>query len=244
MLRAELTKTRTVPTALALLIGGVATVALVTAGSVLSLPGDALAKNVAQQQYYFVGSMVLSAFALVLGSRSFTDEFRHGSIVPTLVLSPRRGGVLLAKAISSGTMALLLAVIGGAAMLAAAFALSTTKGVTPLFSASDVRAIAGLGIATALWGVIGVGVAAAVRHQVATIVGGVLWVLVVENVAPNFLGEAGKFLPGQVGHALARASAAPDVVSQGAGGLALVTYAVLAGLIGLVVLRRDVTAAS
>ncbi len=244
MLTAEFSKTRTVPTALALLIGGIAATALVTAGSVLSLPGDALAKNVAEQQFYFVGAMVLSAFALVLGARSFTDEFRHGSIVPTLILSPRRGSVLLAKSVSSGTTALLLAVAGGAGMLAVASILSKTKGVTPAFSGSDAGAIAGLGIATVLWGVIGVGVAAAVRHQVATIVGAVLWVLVVENVAPNFLGEAGKFLPGQAGHALARATAAPDLVSQGVGGLLLLTYAVLAGLIGLLALRRDVTAAS
>ena len=243
MLRAEFIKARTAPTALALLLGGMATTALVTAGSVMSLPAQALARNILDQQFYFVGSIVFGAFALVLGTRSFTDEFRHGSIVPTFALSPRRGQVLLAKAVSSGTIALLLGVAAGVGMLGVAYSLAATKGVTPVFAGSDARGLVGLLIATALWAVIGAGVAAALRHQVAAIVGGVVWVLVVENVAPSFLGEAGRFLPGRAGHALAQATATPDLLPQVVGGLVLLAYAALASLIGFILLRRDVTAA-
>ena len=243
MLRAEFIKVGTVPTAVALLLGGMATTALVTAGSMMSLPGEALVRNVHEQQFYLIGSIVLGAFALVLGTRSFTDEFRHGSIVPTFALSPRRGRVLMAKAVSSGTIALLLALATGVAMLGVAFPLAATKGATPVFARPDGRALVGLLIATALWAVIGVGVAAALRHQVAAIVGGVVWVLVVENVAPSFLGEAGRFLPGRAGHALAQATAVPDLLPQFVGGLVLLAYAALASLIGLILLRRDVTAA-
>ena len=40
------------------------------------------------------------AFVLILGLRSFTDEFRFGSIVPTLLANPDRRRVLVAKLVA------------------------------------------------------------------------------------------------------------------------------------------------
>ena len=84
---------------------------------------------------------------------------------------------------------------------------------------------------------------AAVRHQIAAIVGAIVWVLVVENVAGSVIGDAARFLPGRAGHSVADASAAGDLLSTGAGGILLLAYLAVAAVVGLLLLRRDVEAA-
>jgi ABC-type transport system involved in multi-copper enzyme maturation permease subunit len=50
-----------------------------------------------EQEFLFLAGSIAWLFVLILALRSFTDEFRHGSIVPTLLASPDRRRVLLAK---------------------------------------------------------------------------------------------------------------------------------------------------
>ena len=50
--------------------------------------------------------LVIPVFVLILGIRSFTDEFRHGSVVPTFLATPERRRVLVAKfVVIAGTAA-------------------------------------------------------------------------------------------------------------------------------------------
>ncbi|HEX2089926.1 MAG TPA: hypothetical protein VHI54_08395, partial [Actinomycetota bacterium] len=225
------------------LIAGAAVVAslgafsTITSGEPTTLGGE-----LRDQQSFFLASLNLAMFALVAGIRSFTDEFRHGTIVPTFLVAPGRGRVLLAKSGAAAVNGAVLVIAAQAVMLAVSIPLLGMKGVTPGWSSGDVLAGAGLVAAGAFWSMIGVGVGALVRHQVAAIVGGLVWILVVENLGAGFLRDAAQFLPGQAAHGLARVTAnGVDVLSAPAAAVVLALYAIGAGLFGLLALvRRDV----
>jgi ABC-2 type transport system permease protein len=243
MLRAEVVKARTTRTAVALTVGAAVAVGLGTASMVLSQPAEQLGQGIHQQQFYFIASIAVTAFAAVLGVRSFTDEFRYGSIVPTFLLEPRRGKVLAAKWVSAALIAVAMAVVAQAVMIGMAFALGGAKGARPGIAAADLSAMAGLVVAAALWAALGVGIGAAVRHQIASIVGVIVWVSVVENVVAGVAGGVAPFLPARAAYALAGATATGDILAQPAGGVLLVVYAAVAALVGLAFVRQDVQAA-
>lgn len=240
MLRAELLKVRTTRAALGLMVGAAVGVALGTASMVLSQRPDQLSGSLHEQLFYFIASVLILGFVVVLGIRSFTDEFRYGSIVPTLTVAPRRGRVFLAKLLASGILGALLAVVAQAVMVGVALLTAGAKGTLPTVGAADLQAMAGLTLAAFLWAAIGVSLGAAIRHQVAAIVGGVVWVLVAENVATGLIGDAARLLPGRAAHALADAAAAGDLLSRVGGGLVLGAYALGIALVGLALFRRDV----
>lgn len=120
-------------------------------------------------------------------------------------------------------------------------ALATAKGGELQPSSADVGAAAGLLLASALWAVLGVGVGALIRHQVAAIVGGLLWMLVVENLGAGFLGDAGSWLPGRAAYGMARAVEAGDLLDLPAAAALLSLYAFSFWAAGVVATRhRDV----
>jgi ABC-2 type transport system permease protein len=98
---------------------------------------------------------------------------------------------------------------------------------------------AGMLLSGALWPVIGVGIGLIVRSQVAAIVGGLVWLMAIEQILLGRLGDLGGYLPGEAGLALAVSPSARFVVVAA---LTLAAYAVVAAGAGALVLkRRDVT---
>lgn len=243
MLRAELVKARTTKTALALVIGAAVAVALGTASMVLSQPAEHMTRSLHDQQFFFIASIAISAFAAVLGVRAFTDEFRYGSIVPTFLLEPRRGRVLLWKVVSTASIGAVMGVVAQVAMIGVGFALAATRGVQPAIGGTDLQAMLALAAAAALWAALGVGIGAAVRHQIAAIVGVIVWLIAIENIAAGMAGDVALFLPGRAAQALADATAAGDILPQPTGAVVLLAYTGVVALLGLVSLQRDVEAA-
>jgi ABC-2 type transport system permease protein len=242
--KAELIKLTTTRTAMGLLLGAAAVTMLGAFSTIMSADPAALATPLHEQHLFLLASINLSLFALVLGIRGITDELRHGSIVPTLLLEPTRRRVLWGKAVTLAAAGALLATLAQAAMLALALLLLQSKGVQATVGTSDLVAMGGLVAASALWAIIGVAVGAVVRHQVAAVVGALIWVLVVENLGAGLLGQAGSYLPGQAAHALAIASQAETLLAPAIGALVLGGYAVLAMVAATVrMTRADVTTA-
>ena len=87
----KLTTTRSIYAMLAglIVIVRLGVVATTTDGE----PGSLLAP-LEHQVFFNVSLTIAPLFGLLLGLRSFTDEFRYGSILPTLLASPVRRRVL------------------------------------------------------------------------------------------------------------------------------------------------------
>jgi hypothetical protein len=207
-----------------LLVVGIGAASIVN-DEVMANPGASLER----QAFVLLPLMVSTTFAMILGIRSFTDEFRHGSIVPTLLASPNRTRVLGAKLVTVGAAAIVYAVAALAVGLGVGAIGMSLKGVEVVWSAGAIAAMGGrLIVASVLWAGIGVGVGLAVRHQVAAIVGALLFGLVGESALGALLPDIAKFLPGSAGSAIvgAGASSGAEAVSLLAPGIAV---AVLAG---------------
>ena len=89
-----------------------------------------------------------------------------------------------------------------------------------------------------MWALIGLGVGALVRNQAATLVGLLVWVLLIENVLPGFYSSFARFLPGAAGSELAGNNHdLPAAVAA----LLLIVYASAASIAGwYTTLHRDV----
>ncbi len=75
VLRPELIKARTVRTLPALIGGAAAVAALASAAG----PPAQLRGSLHETTAYFISCIAVAVFAVVLGARSFTDEFRDGT---------------------------------------------------------------------------------------------------------------------------------------------------------------------
>jgi ABC-2 type transport system permease protein len=206
---------------------------------------------------YSIAHSIGYVFPLLLGTLAVTGEFRHQTLTPTFLATPRRERVLGAKLV---VLAILGAVYGVAAVLAAVApgaAILSIDGVTGLDDQDTWFLFARAVLAMALWAIIGVGVGALIPNQVAALVVVLAFTQFIEpilrtvSVFADWAAAVGKFLPGAAGDALVGASLFSAIGMGGGesgalewwqGGLVLLAYAVAATVVGyLVSWRRDVT---
>ncbi len=183
-------------------------------------------------------------FSIIVGARTFTDEFRHRTLAHTYIADPARTRSTVAKAAVAGMGGALVGSAVVAALLLVALAMALLSGGTVSLHASDVPAAAGLIGAMGLWGVLGASFGAVVRSQVAVVAGGLIWVLMLENIGAGLLGDdAGRYLPGQAVHAMARTTdQAVNLMSPGTATVLLVLYASSFVVLATAILRRrDIT---
>ncbi|MGH9223447.1 MAG: ABC transporter permease [Acidimicrobiales bacterium] len=238
----EVLKLRSTRTAAGLLGALVALVVVAVALHGYGLPADELATSDRQLSFLVGWGAVLgSLFAALCGALSFTAEVRHGTIRPTLIATPRRGRVVLAKleaAYLAGTVmglgATCVAAVAGRVALDA-------RGVAVMLDGGDYAFLIAGGAASAgLWAVIGVGVGAVVRAQVPTVVGLLAWVLLVEGQVLGNAPGVGRLAPGPLGQAMSGLRPG-DLVDPALAAVLLATYAVGAGAAGwLAATRTDV----
>ncbi len=237
-IQAEILKLRTTRAIYELLLGAVAVVLLSTVSTIASAKADSLSGPLHEQVFFLLVSINVGLFSLLVGTRVPTDELRHSTIAHAFLSDPKRRTTLFAKGAVAALVASIFAIVCAAAMVGAALPLAAAKGGTLSPTNSDVGAVAGFVLANALWGVIGVGVGFVVRHQVAAIVGGIIWILAIENLGSGFLGDAGAYLPGQSAYALAQALDGTEALDVGTAAAVMIAYAVVIFSIGVVVTRR------
>ena len=145
------------------------------------------------------GAGVLTLAALLLGILAVTSEYRHGTIVPSLLVAPRRGRFLAAKLGAQAGMAAVL----GLAVSAVALVVGTTylgaRDVSvDVLSADVLVTVAAVVLVVTLYATAGVAVGALVKNQTAAVTGALIWVFVVENAIPLILRNPGlkEWLPG------------------------------------------------
>jgi ABC-type transport system involved in multi-copper enzyme maturation permease subunit len=99
------------------------------------------------------------------------------------------------------------------------------------------------GLALVIYAVIGVGLGALLRNQVGAIVGGLVYLFVIEPIIRAIPATAGayKWMPGGALEALTATFQGPELLEAWQGGLLLLGYGLVAAVLGtFLAVRRDV----
>jgi ABC-2 type transport system permease protein len=190
------------------------------------------------------GTGVAAAFLMILGIVGTTGEYRHGTITSTLLGTPERNRVVVAK--------ILAYLIAGAVLGAAALVVTLAVGIPwlsardaplELLGAGDYLELVARGIAlAALSGALGVGIGAIVRNQVAAVVGTLVYLFVLEPVVTLVSEEVAAFTIGGAQTALGSGDLGDDMLDPVPAGLVVTGWALMLGWLGaLLEQRRDVT---
>jgi ABC-type transport system involved in multi-copper enzyme maturation permease subunit len=244
-LRSELLKQRTTRTNVLLLVWMVALVALVVLLHVLSFSVEDLSRHDNQLKIVGLGTSIGALFAALLGALSITAEFRHGTIRPTLIATPRRARVIAAKVMASALAGVAVGLLAEALTAGAEAAGLAARGIHIELGASEYAQLLAGGVAAGgLFAAIGVGIGAVVRNQVAAVVGMCVWLLFIEPILLSDVPAAAKFAPGASAGAISGAiqsQIADALVTPVVGVLLLAAYAAAASAAGAIATtRRDV----
>jgi ABC-2 type transport system permease protein len=221
-------------------------------GDTPQLPADALPPII-----YSVAHSIGYVFPLLLGTLAVTGEFRHQTLTPTFLATPKRGQVLAAKLVVMAVFGALYGVVAVVGAVGTGAAILSINGPTGLDDSDIWLMFARIVLAMALWAIIGVGVGALIPNQVAAVVVVLAFTQFIEPILRTVAGiadwaaEVGNYLPGAAGDTLAGASIFSAIGMSGGdapalewwhGGLLLLAYALVATVVGyLVSWRRDVT---
>ena len=246
LLRSELLKITSIRSTYALGAGCLAYVALNVVALVFAAgqPGVPALSDPATVRTIYASSGTASALVLVIGILGMTTEYRHQTVTPTFLVTPRRGRVLSAKMVVHAFVGLaigLLCALVGTGLAAATLALRDHAAVAGP-TVVQIQAAAMLGYA--IYAAVGVCVGALVRNQIAAVVGALLWTVLAESLTVALLPEVGRWLPGG-----AVAGVLQSTPSRGGtylpvweAALVLAAYgAAFALLAARTTLRRDVT---
>jgi ABC-type transport system involved in multi-copper enzyme maturation permease subunit len=180
--RAELRKlatTRAVLITLAVSAGLAVTSVIATASAAGHNGALALSTTAGADALLKLG--IISCVAmLVLGIIASGGEYRHKTIIPAMLTTPRRGALVTAKVIAVAIAGAALSALTFGVGLAAAAELSA-HGIHHL-PAATASMLAGSVIAGTLFGVIGAALGYLTRSTLAAVVGAVGWVIFVEQV--------------------------------------------------------------
>lgn len=205
LLLAEARKARTVRTTW-LLLGAVVVLAAVGAAEpLLGAPREAFRAPLHEQPFLSAPGLIVTIFALVAGLRTVADEHRHGTIVPTVLVTPARHRVAAAKALAAAAAGALCALLAGAVALTAGLLWLLSQGLPVTASDAVAGWALGLVFVGVAWAVLGAGVALLVRHQAAAMVGALLWVTAGETLVGALLPDVAAYLPAAAGRVLTSA---------------------------------------
>jgi ABC-2 type transport system permease protein len=247
LIRAEWTKLFTTRVWIGLLLGacvltgGFAALLTGFAGNSDSgLPpvGDPQFEQVALSQS--TGATVLF---LILGIIGMTQEYRHRTATPTFLTTPRRWQVVVGKIAAYTLVAVPFALVVVAVNLLVVAAYAGARGAAPSLTGDNLEVLATSGLALVIYALIGVGIGALFRNQVGAIVGGLVYLFVVEPVIRSIPATSGayKWMPGGGLEAMTATFQGPDLLGAWQGGLLLVGYGLFAAFLGiLLAVRRDV----
>lgn len=195
-------------------------------------------------QVVLAGGANGTVFLLILGIIGMTQEYRHRTATPTFLVSPKRGMVVGAKAITYLLVSLVFGIIVSAVVLAVALPWLSAKGAPASLTGDNIEVLIGAVGASAIYGLVGVGVGALLRNQVAAIVGSLVYLFVVEPIVRSVeaIAPAYKFLPGGALEAITATFDSTDLLERWQGALLLLAYGIVFSVLGwLLSVRRDIT---
>ena len=182
----------------------------------------------------------------VLGAIGLTGEFRHRTATATFLATPHRGRVVAAKLVTYALVGVGYALAGVATVAVIAVPWLAGNDIHLALDGDTIAAtLAGVIAAVAVWGLVGVGLGALLREQVATVVGLLIYLFVVERIltAIPALNSWIMYLPGKAQEALAGTTLTVQrVLEPWQGGILLAGYGLVLATAGtLLAVRRDIT---
>ena len=220
----ELRKLRTTRMVAVFLLVAVGLTLLSAFAEGLSPTLDELAEE--DQQRMLIGGAATNAVLLAtfVGLLAVTNEFRYGTIRPTLLFEPRRRVVLAAKLAAAALVGILFAVVCVALAFGAGLAILAARDVDlALTGGHALVLVCGPVAASALSAMLGVTVGALIRNQLGAIVALAAYSLAVESVLFLAFPTVGRLLPGQAGNALAGLPD-EDLLAPGVGAAVVVAW--------------------
>jgi ABC-2 type transport system permease protein len=199
LIRAELRKWSTTRMWFGLTLGGMVAVALITLITALTAGagnGDngpvtpALSDPAQVRTVYGVAFGIGSLFALILGVIAICGEFRHQTITPTFLATPRRSRVVVAKLAGivlvagiSGILMILAGLVVGAIVISA-------RGFSTRLGSGDVEQALLLSVlGLVVWSILGLGVGTLLKNQIAAILVVVGFTFIAEPLLPGVDGD-------------------------------------------------------
>jgi ABC-2 type transport system permease protein len=248
--RAELLKLRSTRTALGLFIV-ILVVTLVPLILILALvPREWLADD-GVNQFLITASALVPLVLLVFGILGMTNEYRHGTITYSYLVTPRRWQVMVTKLAVYALVGMLTMLLAMLLVYVVILAGGAVRGI-------DIDATGGstLGdyarqiIVAGLVTTFGVGLGALIRAQIITVAGALIWALFVENLIFVLKPAVGNWLPFVVFNQVSAAQMPGDGTEALTSGalsrpeaflVSIVYIAVVSVAAVFISLRRDVT---
>ena len=234
LLESELLKVRTIRTHFWLTL---ATVALVVIASIsVSASGGSINSAADDRAVAQIAAIAL-VFSLMVGIIVMAGESTHGTVTQTVLATPLRERVVLAKA---GVAAL---IAFGLALLAEVLVLAITVPGASLDFHNARLVFLGILIAAPLVGALGVGLGGIVKSQGSGIAFSLVWLLIGEHIVLLIDESVSRYSPARAFAALAsgQRSGGHELLGMGAGAAASVVWTALFVSVGLFVfLGRDV----
>jgi ABC-2 type transport system permease protein len=243
LFRAELLKLRTTRMVYALLGALLLIVAIANVTGVLATSEADLAGEENQSGFFGAAASGI-IFVLLLGVMLMAGEFRHGTITQTLLITPNRWQVLVAKLLAGAALGFVFGALAELFSLVTAVPLLKLKGVDLVVGDEAAELVLGTVLTTTLCAMLGVALGTLIRNQIVAIITVFATLLIVEPIVAASIEsrwpEIPKYFPG---HAIAAAldPEGEDIFTRKGGTAVLLGYVVvLAGLGGRFVLSRDV----
>ena len=239
-LRAELLKIRSTRTTLGLLVGLVALALLFTILTCTLSPAPVLLTETEQASLLSFGS-IAGVFAALAGIMLFTSEYRFGTIRPTVLFSPHRSRLFVAKFTAGALAGLVFGIIGEGLVYVIGTTILRARHITLVMTGANVtELLVGAVVGAALWGALGVGLGAVVPSQVGAVISLLAWGFVAENVVFGFLPKIGRFLPVHAADSM-MGPLQDRLLPGNVGALVVVAWTLALAVAGVVLVkRRDV----
>jgi ABC-2 type transport system permease protein len=233
LLRSELLKARTVRTHLWLAL---ATAALVVIASISVSASTGTINSATDDRAVAQIAAIALVFSLIVGIIVMAGELTHGTVTQTLLATPVRERVMLAKAVVAAMIAV------GLALLAELLVLTITVPGASLDVHNARLVFLGILVAAPLVAVLGVGLGGIVRSQGSGIAASLVWLLIGEHIVLLIDESASRYSPARAFAALASGERSGHaLLGMGAGAAASVVWTLVFVSLGLLVfLGRDV----
>jgi ABC-2 type transport system permease protein len=251
LLRSEMRKLRTTQVWFWLLIGSLAWTALFVVVTFLT---DGVEGNPSPrlftaegQRNLFASASAAGVFACVLGIIGITAEYRHLTVTPSYLATPKRWHVIAAKLLTYLLVGLAYAVACVVLVIAMAVPWLRAKDIDVSLTANRIPLVLLAALAVmAIYGIFGVGVGALIRNQIAAVVITLVYLFAIEALIaslPWVRDHLFKYFPGGAAQAVTQVTSGNNTfLAPWQGGLLLAGYGVLFALLASwLTIRRDVT---